>query len=94
MNKDILPKTPLQKVVGFEVAEELYDMLPLFAQYILDMKIEGYSEPEIALALGIAQSTVSETFKKARYVLLKSKLHLILESRAMYRETTRSVKET
>lgn len=87
MNKVlVLEPTPLQRVVGFEVAEETYDLLPLFAQLILDCKIEGYTEQDIAAALGLAQSTVNDTFKRARYALLKSKLRLILESRLYYRE--------
>jgi DNA-directed RNA polymerase specialized sigma24 family protein len=83
-----LQPTPLQRVVGFEVSEEIYDQLPLFAQCILDLKIEGYSEPQIASALGIAQSNVHMIFKQARHQLLKSKLHVILEARQVYRENT------
>lgn len=91
--RDRLPPTPLQRIVGFEVAEEIYDNLPLYAQYILDLKIAGYSETQIAATLGVAQSTVNETFKRARYYLLESKLHLILEARIHYREINPIVME-
>lgn len=89
MNKKLtrLEATPLQKIVGFEVAEEIYDLLPLNAQLIIDLKIEGWTEQEIAIALNCAQSTVNDTFKKARHTLLRSKLHMILEMRQHYRET-------
>lgn len=82
-----LESTPLQKILGFEIAEEIYDMLPITAQLIIDLKIEGWTEQEIAKALDIAQSTVNDTFKKSRYILLKSKLHTILEVRQYYKET-------
>jgi DNA-directed RNA polymerase specialized sigma24 family protein len=81
-----LEQTPLQKILGFELAEEIYDLLPLRAQVIIDLKIEGYTEQEIAQALDVAQSTISDTLKKARHVLVKSKLHLILESRQHYKD--------
>ena len=93
LKKIDLEATPLQRVVGFEVSEEVYDMLPLLAQLILDCKIAGFTEQDTALALGVAQSTVNDTFKKARWVLLKSKLHLILETRQDYRERTPLVRE-
>lgn len=86
--KKRLEMTPLQRIVGVDIAEELYDQLPLLAQYIIDLKIEGYKEQDIAKALGIAQSTVNDQFKRARYTLVKSKLHLILEMKQHYRETT------
>jgi DNA-directed RNA polymerase specialized sigma24 family protein len=82
-----LESTPLQKVLGFDVAEEIYDLLPLRAQIIIDCKIEGYTEQEIAEVLGVAQSTVSDTLKKARHTLVRSKLRLILESRQHYKES-------
>lgn len=87
MKKNQLEMTPLQRIVGFDVAEEIYDNLPIFAQYILDLKIEGWTEQDIALALGCAQSTVNDTFRRARHYLLTSKLKLILETRVHYRET-------
>lgn len=88
-----LVPTPLQKILGFEVAEEIYDLLPIKAQLILDLKIEGYSTRQIAAALGMRQTTVQDTFMKSRHILLRSKLHLILESRQFYRETHATVME-
>lgn len=85
--------TPLQRTVGFDVAEELYDMLPIKAQLILDLKIEGYNDGEIAMALEIPRTTVIYIFRKARYSLLSSKLKLILDTRLYYKETHISVME-
>lgn len=93
MKTDRLKLTPLQRIVGIDVAEEIYDNLPIYAQYILDLKIEGYTEHDIAAALGISQSRVSAIFSQAKYYLVDSKLHLILESRVIYRETHRTVME-
>ena len=88
MKKEVkLANTPLQRILGFEVAEEIYDLLPLHAQVILDLKIEGYHEQDIGEAMGISQQYVSKIFRQSRAALLKSKLHLILEARQHYRET-------
>lgn len=91
MKKVRYERTPLQRVVGIDVAEEIYDTLPMFAQYILDLKIEGYTEKEIAQALGVSQSRVSEIFHQSRHFLIKSKLRLILDTRIFYRETHTTV---
>jgi len=92
-NEIKLEKTPLQRVFGFEVAEETYDMLPITAQCIIDLLIEGYTQQDIADVLGIGQSTVNDTIRRIRYTLLKSKMHLILEARIHYRESTPLVPE-
>jgi predicted transcriptional regulator len=95
MNKELrLEQTPLEKILGFEAAEETYDMLPLLAQIILDLRIEGYTEKDIANVLGVAQSTVSLTIKRSRVALLQSKLYLVLELRAHYKETHVLVSES
>ena len=86
-----LPKTPLQRLVGFEVAEETYDMLPFTAQIILDLKIEGWNDSDIARALGIPRVTCIDTFRRARYFLANSNIKRILETRVFYRETHSSV---
>lgn len=89
--KTNLPMTPLQKVVGFEVAEEVYDGLPLTAQLILDMKIEGWNDSDIARTLDMPRVTMIDTFRRARYYLANSKLKLILDTRIYYKETHTSV---
>jgi predicted XRE-type DNA-binding protein len=93
MKKDKLPMTPLQIVVGFDVAEETYDKLPFMAQLILDLRIEGWKEMDIARALNIPQPTVNDIFRRTRYALADSKLKMILENRVYYRETHASVKD-
>jgi len=83
--------TPLQKLLGFDVAEEMYDQLPLTVQLILDLKIEGYNDSDIARALGMPRVTVIDMFRRSRHTLLRSKLKLILETRVYYRETHTTV---
>lgn len=89
--KTKLPMTPLQRVVGFDVAEETYDLLPLTAQIILDLKIEGYNDSDIARVLGIPRVTAIDMFRRARSLLAESKMKMVLESRVYYRETHYSV---
>lgn len=84
-----LPKTPLQRVVGFDVAEEIYDQLPLIPQLILDLKIEGWNDTDISRALGMPRVTLIDTFRRSRYAL--AKLKMVLEVRIHYRETHTSV---
>jgi len=86
-----LPKTPLQRLVGFEVAEETYDMLPFTAQIILDLKIEGWNDSDIARALNIPRVTCIDIFRRARYFLADSNMKKVLESRVYYREAHSSV---
>jgi len=87
MKNDKLEMTPLQKVVGFEVAEETYDQLPFMAQLILDLKIVGWKDSDIARCLNMPRTTVVDTFTRTRYALANSKLKMILETRVYYRET-------
>lgn len=91
MRNNSLPKTPLQTIVGFDVAEDTYDQLPFMAQLILDLRIEGWREMDIARALGIPQATVNDIFRRTRYALANSKLKMILETRVFYQETHYSV---
>lgn len=93
MTKRVIVRTPLQRIVGFEVAEELYDQLELLEQIILDLKIEGWVETDIAQALNISQPWVNILMHRARFKLADSKLREILELRAHYKETHYSVLE-
>lgn len=87
-------KTPLQRIVGFDVAEEIYDQLEFNEQIILDLKMEGWVETDIAEALGFGQPWVNILFHRARYKLANSKLRQILELRAYYKETHTQVLDT
>jgi DNA-directed RNA polymerase specialized sigma24 family protein len=93
MRETELDRTPLQRIVGFRIAEETYDQLPFTAQIILDLKIEGYTTQEIADVLDMPYTTVYDTFIRARHSLAKSKFKFILETRAYYRDTHRIVVE-
>lgn len=89
--KTKLPMTPLQRVVGFDVAEETYDLLPELSQVILDLKIEGWNDSDIARVLGMPRVTVIDMFRRARHFLANSKMKMILEARIYYRETHSTV---
>lgn len=89
--KERLNMTPLQRVVGFDVAEEVYDELPFNAQLVLDLLIEGYTQQDIADTLCIGQATVNDIIRRSRTSLAMQKAKLILETRIFYRETHTSV---
>jgi DNA-binding NarL/FixJ family response regulator len=84
--------TPLQRILGFEAAEETYDLLDFREQLIIDLRIAGWSQHEIGEALGLSQGWVSIIFKRIRFNLAESNLRQTLEIRAYYKETTTVVK--
>lgn len=86
MRASRLPRTPLQQVLGFDVAEEIYDLLPMTSQIIIDLKIMGYTNHDIAECLGLPYTTVYDEFKRAQITLATSKLKQILDNRLHYRE--------
>ena len=86
-------KTPLERVVGFPIAEELYDLLELTEQTLLDLKIMEVPEHDIAKVLGVSQTTVNTMSHRIRIKLADSKLRLILEARQHYRESNPIVGE-
>jgi DNA-binding NarL/FixJ family response regulator len=81
--------SPLAILVGFEVANELYDLLSLREQIVLDLLIENCSQSEIARVLGLGKTSISVTVQSIRIKLAKSKLHDLLETRATYRSKGR-----
>lgn len=86
-----LPPTPLQQVVGFDVAEEIYDNLPLSSQVIIDLRMAGFTLQDIAKCLGLPYTTVYDNLTRSRFHL--AKLKLTLEVRQFYKETHRIVAE-
>jgi DNA-binding NarL/FixJ family response regulator len=81
--------TPLQMVLGFECAEEIYDMLEIREQIILDLLIAGMTQEEIGDVLDLSQGWVSVIIHRVRYKLATSKLRTILEMRIEIREGRR-----
>ena len=84
----ITPRTPLERIVGFPISEELYDLLELDEQVLLDLKIMEIPEHDIARVMGVSQTTVNTLSHRIRFKLADSKLRLILETRQHYREIT------
>ena len=91
VNEQPASPTPLEMVIGFAVAEELYDLLTMSEQLIVDLKIAGYSQQDIAELLGISQTSISIMFRRIRTKLAQSKLMQIIEIRQHYREITPTV---
>lgn len=66
--------SPLRKLFGFEVAEEVYDTMDIRQQTMLDLKIAGWSQEDIGELYGITQGWVSILFADIRHEMANSKL--------------------
>lgn len=78
--------TPLEKVVGFNVAEETYDLLNFREQLILDMLCAGFTHAEIGNVFDVSQPSISSSVRRLRFKLADSKLKMVLDARMVYRE--------
>lgn len=78
--------TPLERVVGFNVAEETYDLLSFREQLILDMLCAGFTHAEIGNVFDVSQPSISSSVRRLRFKLADSKLKMVLDARTLYRE--------
>ena len=78
--------TPLEKILGFDVSEEIYDMLDFDEQLMIDLLIVGWSQANIALLLGTKQPNINKSVRRIRFKLGDSKLRQHLEIRQEMRE--------
>jgi predicted XRE-type DNA-binding protein len=86
LNEVYARQTPLEKVIGFKAAEETYDLLNLREQLILDLLIVGWNQPEIAEVFNVTQPSINSTVRRIRVKLANSKLKIILDARALFKE--------
>lgn len=78
--------TPLEAAVGFDVAEETYDLLTLREQLIVDLLCAGWTHAEIGTVFSVSQPSISSSVRRLRFKLADGKLQLILEARQQYRD--------
>ena len=78
--------TPLEKAVGFNVAEETYDLLTFREQLIVDLLCAGYTHAEIGSVFDVSQPSISSSVRRLRFKLADGKLQMILEARLMMKE--------
>lgn len=78
--------TPLEKVVGFNVAEETYDLLSFREQLILDLLCAGFTHAEIGNIFDVSQPSISSSVRRLRFKMADSKLKMVLDARVLYRE--------
>lgn len=78
--------TPLEKAVGFLVAEETYDLLTFREQLIVDLLCAGYTHAEIGAVFDVSQPSISSSVRRLRFKLADGKLQLILEARLALKE--------
>lgn len=72
-------ETPLEKVVGFHVSEQTYDRLALTEQVVVDLKIEGFPNTEIAALLGCRPTDINRILRMIQHKLAKSELRFHLD---------------
>lgn len=79
---------PLEMILGWAGAEEIYDLLPEREQLILDLQMAGWSQADIANLFGLSQGWVSVIIRRIRFTLANSQLLHTLQIRQHYRETS------
>lgn len=81
--------TPLQRILGFQEAEEYYEMLDLPDQIIIDLLAEGWQQQDIALFFNVNPSWVSVRLRQVRLVLantkLQDKIQIRLDTKDVFR---------
>ena len=86
-NNDMFAEiTPLEKAVGFLVAEETYDLLTFREQLIVDLLCAGYTHAQIGQVFDVSQPSVSSSVRRLRFKLADGKLQMILEARLALKE--------
>ena len=78
--------TPLEKAVGFNVAEETYDLLTFREQLIVDLLCAGYTHAQIGEVFEVSQPSISSSVRRLRFKLADGKLQMILEARLAFKE--------
>lgn len=79
-------QSPLAAIVGFDVAEETYDLLTLREQIVIDLLICGFTQNDIGKVFGVSQPSVSSSIRRIRVKLADSKLKMVLDLRVDFRE--------
>lgn len=77
--------TPLEAAVGFDVAEDAYDLLNFREQLIVDLLCAGYTHAQIGRVFNVSQPSISSSVRRIRFKLAESKLRLVLDLRVHYR---------
>lgn len=77
--------TPLEKAVGFQVAEETYDLLTFREQLIVDLLCAGYTHAQIGEVFDVSQPSISSSVRRLRFKLADGKLQLVLEARHAFK---------
>lgn len=78
--------TPLEAAVGFQVAEETYDLLTLREQLIVDLLCAGWTHAEIGSVFNVSQPSISSSVRRLRFKLADGKLKLVLDARLALKE--------
>lgn len=77
-----LPMSPLEKIIGFQFSEDIYDHLDLTDQITLDLLIEGWQQNDIADLFNVHKSWITKRLQRIRPYLANTELRRILELRA------------
>lgn len=89
VGEDVFCKqSPLERIVGFDIAEETYDALTFREQIVIDLLVSQFTQGQIASVFGVSQPSISSTIRRIRVKLATGKLHMVLEMREEYRYGT------
>lgn len=79
-------QSPLERVAGFDVAEETYDALTFREQIVIDLLICGFTQSDIAKVFGVSQPSISSSVRRIRVKLATGKLKLVLDARMEFKQ--------
>ena len=78
---------PLERVVGFAVAEATYDLLNLREQLIIDLLAAEWTQTQIAQLFCVSQPSIASSVRRIRFKLADKQLRMVLDARMHFRET-------
>lgn len=77
-----IPMTPLERLIGFQFAEDIYDHLDLPDQIMLDLILEGWQQNDIAELFNVNKSWITKRLQRIRPYIAGTELTRILQLRA------------
>lgn len=81
--------TPMEQVLGIAGAEDVYGVLNLREQVVVDLLIAGWNQTEIGEVFQRSQWTINQEVRRIRFKLANTKLRLIAESRMLQQDERR-----
>ena len=74
--------SPLERIIGFQFSEDIYDHLDITDQVLLDLLIEGWQQNDIADLFCVHKSWITKRLQRIRPYLADTELRRILQLRS------------